>query len=85
MREQPGPTALTALEVAEEVMPAPSGELAGLPLAVRVQCQLFDALVLVAAARKELAGEEGCALHWASADADAICDGLNRLIERFAS
>jgi len=74
---------LRPLDVAEELLPDPLRELDGLPTPVRVQCRLFDALVLLAAARKEAhAGKE---LVWATRDIDALCQRLDRLLDQFAS
>ena len=85
MREEIRPTLLPALEMAEELIPPPLSELAGLPRQVRVQSLLFDALVFLAAARQEAKTIDGNAVRWATPSIDKLCHELDALLERFAS
>ena len=86
MRREIRPTMLRAIEIAEELMPAPCPDLTALPPTVRVQSSLFDALVLLAEARREAHGAPGGAMpHWAASDIDELCDALDALISRIAS
>jgi hypothetical protein len=53
MRDENRPIPPHALDIAEELIPPPCAELASLPAPVRVQSALFDALVLLVAARND--------------------------------
>lgn len=85
MRDNIRPTLLPALDIAAELTPPPAPELAGLPFHIRVQCRLFDTLVLLAAVRKDLTTEDGRQLVWAAEEIEGLCRDLDRLLERFAS
>jgi hypothetical protein len=85
MRQQVRPTPPRALDIAEELIPPPGPELAGLPPPVRVQSRLFDALVLLVAAREEAETADGGVARSAALSIGRLCRELDALLDHFSS